>query len=258
MNGPTAAEHALQLSPDLAEAHARLQYVYVAFDWDWAAAEAEGRRALAITTTDPDVLSTAGILSYTLGRWDDAERQLRAALVRDPLNPYAMWNLGFTYYGAGRFADSEGIYRKLLEMEPSFPWSRNYLGLTLLAQGKAEEALAIVQQQNDEGERLSSSRSFLQAVGRQVEADEALTAQIAHWANTGAFYVAMTYAYRGDHDHASNGSNAHTAKGCMAYRNHRRASVQEYGRRSALLGFPAQDEPAGRIEVSRKLSVGTP
>ena len=43
-----AAERALQLSPDLAEAHARLQYVYMAFDWDWAAAEAEGRRALAI------------------------------------------------------------------------------------------------------------------------------------------------------------------------------------------------------------------
>jgi adenylate cyclase len=183
-------------------AHAQLQYVYLAFDWNWAAAETEGQRALAIAATDPEVLNIAGILSYTLGRWDDAERQIRAALVRDPLDTYAMWNLGFTYYGAGRFSDSVRIYRKLLEMEPGFPWGHNYLGLTLLAQGKADEALAVVQQQSNDGERLKLLPIMLQAVGRQAESDEALRAQIARWTNTGAFYVAMTYAYRGDHDHA--------------------------------------------------------
>jgi len=197
-----AAQRAAQLSPELAEARARLQYVHVAFDWDWVAAEADGRQALAITTTDPEVLNTAGVLSYVLGRWDNAERQLRAALVRDPLNTYAMWNLGFTYYGAGRFAESEGVYRKLLEIQPDFVWGHNYLGLTLLAQGNAEEALAVVQQQVDDGERLKVLPIVLQAAGRPAESDEALSAQIARWANTGAFYVAMTYAYRGDHDHA--------------------------------------------------------
>jgi TolB-like protein/Flp pilus assembly protein TadD len=197
-----AAQRAVQLSPALAEAHARLQYVHLAFDWDWVAAEAEGRRALTITTTDPEVLNTAGILSYVLGRWDNAERQIRAALVRDPLNTYAMWNLGFTYYGAGRFADSEGVYRKLLAIQPDFVWGNNYLGLTLLAQGKAEEALAVVQQQVDDGERLKLLPIVLWAAGRQAESDEALNAQIARWANTGAFYVAMSYAHRGDHDNA--------------------------------------------------------
>ena len=33
-----------------------------------------------------------------------------------------------------------------------------------------------------------------------AEADEALQAHIARWADRGAFFVAMTYAYRGDHD----------------------------------------------------------
>jgi tetratricopeptide (TPR) repeat protein len=40
----------------------------------------------------------------------------------------------------------------------------------------------------------------LQAAGRKAEAEQALQAQIAHWANRGAFFVAQTYAYRGDHD----------------------------------------------------------
>ncbi len=194
------AQHALQLSPDLSHAHTRLQYVYLAFDWDWVAAETEGQRALAIDPTNPSALNMAGILSRTLGRWDDAERQLRAALARDPLDPYALWNLGFTYYLAGRFAESESMYRKLLELSPDFGWTRPYLGKTLLAQGKPEAALAMVQQEVDESYRLRFLPVVLQAAGRKAEADKALQAQIAQWADTGAFFVAMTYAYRGDHD----------------------------------------------------------
>jgi TolB-like protein/Flp pilus assembly protein TadD len=196
------AQHALQLSPDLAEAHARLQWAYMSLDWDWPAAEAEGQRALAIDPTNPGALMAAGRLSATLGRWDDSERQLRAALVRDPLNPYLIWNLGFSYYRAGRFAESEGLYRKLLELEPGFLWTRSYLGKTLLAQGKPDAALAMVQQEPDEATRLWFLPVVLQAAGRQAEADEALQAQIAQWVDTGAFFVAITYAYRGDHDRA--------------------------------------------------------
>jgi tetratricopeptide (TPR) repeat protein len=197
-----ASQRALQLSPELMRARAMLQYILQTFDWDWVAAEAEGRRALAITPTDPDVLNAAGMLSVILGRWDDAERQFRASLARDPLNTYVMFNLGYAYYAASRFADSEAEYRRLLEAEPGFAWGRNYLGLTLLAQGKAREALDVVQQIEDDGERLRLFPIFLQATGRQAEADEALRAQIARWANTGAFFVAMTYAHRGDREQA--------------------------------------------------------
>ena len=41
---------------------------------------------------------------------------------------------------------------------------------------------------------------MLQAAGRQAEADQALQAQVKYWADTGAFYVAHCYAYRGDSD----------------------------------------------------------
>ena len=197
-----AANRALQLSPDNAYVYARLQYITTNFDWDWAAAEAAGRRARALAPTDPDVLNGAGVLSYALGYWSDAERQLQESLVRDPLNSYVLWNLGYTYYAAGRFAESEVVYRKLLEIEPDFAWTRNSLGKTLLLEGKAEEALAVAQRCVDEGERLKYMAVFLQAVGRQAEADKALHAQIARWADTGAYYIATTYAYRGDHDHA--------------------------------------------------------
>jgi TolB-like protein/tetratricopeptide (TPR) repeat protein len=194
------AQHALELSPDLIEAHVRLGYIHRQLDWDWAAADAALQRALAIDPTNSFALRVAGMLSTTLGRWDDAELQFRAALVRDPLDRYAIWNLGNSYYLAGRFAESESTYRKLLELAPDFGWTRPYLGKTLLAQGKPEAALAMVQQEANEGSRLLFLPLVLQAVGRRAEADDALKYLIEKWADTQAFYVAQNYAYRGDHD----------------------------------------------------------
>jgi len=194
------AQQALKVSPDLAHAHSRLQYVHLTYDWDWVAAEAEGQRALAIDPTDPYTLQVAGILSATLGRWDDAVRQFRAALVRDPLDPYTIWHLGLTYYRAGRFAESEAMYRKLIELAPDFPWTYNYLSKTLLAQGKVDEALAVLQHEVDEGWHPAMLPVVLQAAGRQPEADEALQAQITRSDGVACFFVAQNYAYRGDHD----------------------------------------------------------
>jgi tetratricopeptide (TPR) repeat protein len=88
----------------------------------------------------------------------------------------------------------------LLEIAPGFLWTRGYLGKTLLMQGKPKEALAMVQQEADEEERLAYLAVVLQAAGRQAEADEALQAQIAQWADTRAYYVAQTYAYRGENE----------------------------------------------------------
>jgi len=190
----------LQLSPDLAEAHATLQYLHRAFDWDWAAAELEGQQALAIDSTNPAALRNAGMLSYTLGRWDDAERQLRAALVRDPLNPFTIWALGTSFHLAGRLADAEAEFRELFKIEPDWRWTRSYLGKTLLAEGKPEEALALAEQNPDRGAQLILLPAFLEATGRSAEADEAMQAQIEYWADTGAYWVAMTYAYRGNPD----------------------------------------------------------
>jgi TolB-like protein/Flp pilus assembly protein TadD len=198
------ALHAVQLSPNLAEAHIGLLYVHRSFDWDWAAAEAEGQRALVIDQMNSVALHGIGMLSFTLGRWDDAERQLRAALIRDPVNTWVILSLGISYYCAGRFTEAEGTFSKLFELAPGFYWTHAYLGKTLLAQGKPNAALAMVRQDGDESSRLMYLPVVLLAAGREAEADVALQAQVAQWADTGAYYVAVSYAYRGNHELALN------------------------------------------------------
>jgi TolB-like protein len=196
------AQHALRVSPDLAEAHAFLLYVHRVCDWDWTAAELESRRALALDPTDPTALMLAGALARTLGRWTEAERHNRAALVRDPLFTIAYWQLGLTLYGAGRNEDAAAAYRKLMEIAPSFSGVHAALAVTLLAEGNREAADAMVRKETAEEYRLGYGSIVLQAAGHQAEADEALQTLVARRADTDAYYVAMTHAYRGDHDRA--------------------------------------------------------
>jgi len=196
------AQHALQLSPELADAHVVLQYVHLTYDWDWGASEREGQLALSADPNNSTALMVSGLVSSTLGRWDDAVRRLRLAVVRDPLDTYVNFNLGTAFYLAGRFADAEGQYRRVIALAPGFGWAYPYLGKTLLAEGKPEAALAVVQQAKQETDRMAMLSIALQAAGRTAEADDALSALLTKFANTDGYWVAMTYAYRGDRDHA--------------------------------------------------------
>jgi TolB-like protein/Tfp pilus assembly protein PilF len=193
------AQHALLLSPNVSEAHSTLANVYRNYDWNWAASAAEVQLALASDPANPIALMRAGQLAYTLGRWDDAERQLRSALVRDPLNTIVIVSLGIAQYSAGRFADADATYRRLLELAPDYSNGRALLGKTLLAEGKPDAALSMLQQDHQFA-RQGYLPIVLQAAGRQAESDEALKVLIAKFADTQAYYVAMTYAYRDDRD----------------------------------------------------------
>jgi len=194
------AQRALQLSPELAEAHALLQYIHRTYDWDWASCEAEGREALRIDPSNVHALVTAGKLARTLGRWDDAQRYANAALARDPFYTYAIWDLGRASYGAGRFADAEASYRKLLALAPDFGGARSHLVTTLVQEGRPDAALAMARQDSDEEDRLTVLPIALQASNRKGEADEALHTLIAKFGNGQAYSVARIYAFRGESD----------------------------------------------------------
>jgi adenylate cyclase len=193
-------QHALQVSPDLADAHLLLGYIHRTYDWDWAAAQSEARQGLALDPKVWNALELNGQVAASIGDWDDAERYFRQVLVNDPLNPQTHWDVGTTLYRAGRFAAAETEYRKLIELAPDFAWTRAYLALTLLAESKAAAALVMAEQEVDEASRLDVLPIVLQAAGRQAEADAALKALTAKFADSDAYYVAMNYAYRHDHD----------------------------------------------------------
>lgn len=197
-----SAERALQLSPQLADAHALLQVVLVQADKDWAAAEDEGKKALALDPTNPEVLFGAGWFASIQRRYEEGERMYRKALERDPLNFNLVDGIAENYYRTGRLADAEQILSAHIEREPRSAWSRAMLSRVQLVQGKADVALATLREEVDEGARIAYLPIMLQANGRQSEADAALKELVAYWGDGCAICIARAYAYRGDKERA--------------------------------------------------------
>ena len=197
-----AAQRAVEVSPENAYAHAKLEYFYLNHAWDWKSAETEQQRAFEIDPNDPEVINVAGIHSYIRCRFENAEQQFRRLLEVDPLAPYALWNLGYALYGAGRLADADLIFRKLIEIEPEFSWTANSLAAVLVVQGNADEALEVVKRQADDDERYKLLPLFLYATGQETASDEAMREQEIRWATRGAYFIAITHVFRGEHDGA--------------------------------------------------------
>jgi TolB-like protein len=197
-----AAEHALSLQPDLAEAHAQMGSIQRAYDWDWHGAEASIRRAQDLAPGNAAVLRQAAIMARCLGRSEEAIVLLRRALEQDPLSGSTYNALGWALHAANRLPESEAAYRKALELAPQRVYTRALLAMALLSLGRADEALAVAIEEPDEAFRLWALSIVHHAAGRPAESDEAARELIGKHAEGVAFQIAEMQAARGRTDSA--------------------------------------------------------
>jgi len=194
-------EQALQIDPNLPNAHILMGQIHRDFDWDWARARAEFERALEL---DPNDTTAHVQLSYldalTQGRPGAHIEDLRRALLRDPLDSNALWTLGVGLLDAGRPKESEAAFRRLLELSPDFTSGYSSLANTLLSMGRYREALAAAQKEPDEGERLAILPMVYWAMGQRSESDRVLRHFERVYGNVAAYEVAQDRAYRGEAD----------------------------------------------------------
>jgi tetratricopeptide (TPR) repeat protein len=200
----TAVEHALNLDPGSGMAHSLLCTIHLVHDWDWGAAAEECNRALSLEPRNPQVLGYAGQYHTVVGQWDEAARLITASIAVDPL--FAGWHdeLAIIRDHTGRLADAEAERRKTLEISPTYERGHLDLGLTLLAEGKLEAALDAIHQETIDGGRDAGLAIVYYAMGRKVEADEALARYTRDHANDRAYRIAQIHAYRGDGNEAFN------------------------------------------------------
>ena len=77
-----AAQHALALDPDNADAHAALGLIAMNYDWDWAMAEQELRRALALDPSNALTYDWYAEYLMVIGRADLSLNQIEHARAR--------------------------------------------------------------------------------------------------------------------------------------------------------------------------------
>jgi len=196
-------ESALEMAPDLAEAHiTRGNYFFNCTD-DWAQADEQFARAVALEPHSARALRyRGGFLSSVLGRNAEAARLLEEAVERDPLSFAARASLSNSLAALGRLDDAERVARLALSLEPERPRFHAALGRIALQRGRPQSSLSECEVEPDPEFRLSCLAEARFALGQVAESDAALAELTAKFANDDATAIAEVYAYRGETGHA--------------------------------------------------------
>src|SRR5262249_29798157 len=84
--GKAAAAKALELDPNLAEAHNPLAYAHLHYDWDWPAAEREFQKTLELNPGYTAAIHWYSHYLTAMGRHEDSLAMTQRGLARDPLD----------------------------------------------------------------------------------------------------------------------------------------------------------------------------
>ena len=136
-----AALQALQLDPQLAEAHVALGHIKLWLDWDWPAAETEFKRGIALNGALALAHNQYAMYLATLGRVPDAIAEVKRAQELDPLSPIVNSDLGWYLFYAGQTADAVAQFRKTIEFDSNSVSAHRGLGVTLSQMGRSDEAI---------------------------------------------------------------------------------------------------------------------
>jgi serine/threonine protein kinase/tetratricopeptide (TPR) repeat protein len=200
-----AALKAIQLDPQLGEAHSSLGLVLGQYDWDWTEAEREHKRAIELNANSPSALMYYAELLSLRGHNDQAIATATRGRELDPVSGAVGLQLSRAYFHARQYDRAAQSFRQFLETNPHFWPLHLFLGQVYEQQGQYAKALAELHQA--EGPTLQA-RSVIGHVyarsGQRPEAEKILGELIAR--SNAAYlpptYIARIYAGLGQKDEA--------------------------------------------------------
>jgi tetratricopeptide (TPR) repeat protein len=203
----TAVTKALELDPNLSEAHRLLAEIYFEHDRNWVAAEEHFARALDLEPSDALTHESYGEFLSARGRHEEAIEHSRKAVRLDPASPDARAQLGHALYYAQRFDEALGQLEETHKQAPDLSSVHYGFGRVYLKLGQHDEAIAAF----EKGDALAASGpSFLTAYAHAVAGhdEQARTILKIHETNYNAGNVddadriALIYIGLGDKDRA--------------------------------------------------------
>lgn len=172
-----AAERALQLEPDLAEAHVSLATVLLDYYRHREAAERHYRRALSL---QPDNATAHQLFAEFLrdqGRFEQAITEIDEAIRLDPLSPYHRLVRGIVLHMARRHDEAMQEFEGLLAATPDYPMAHFYIALTCASSDRPDRALHaldVVDPDHTFPDAISMRGAVHARAGREAEARAAL------------------------------------------------------------------------------------
>jgi len=194
-----AAKRALEIDPDLAEAHAALAYSNL-YDWNWTLARQGFERAIALNPNyAPAHLWFAHYLTAR-GEFDRGQQEVRLAADLDPLSPIIQTQIAWLLGHARRFPEAIAQYRKVLAQTPDYQWALWSLGGALLETGDYDTAIQTLEKAahvNRTGSMIGTLSWGYGRAGRKQEAEKLLQELLALSKHSYVPPHAMVHVYLG-------------------------------------------------------------
>ncbi len=199
-----AAKKALELDPNLAEAHTSLAYVTLSYDWDLPGARQEFSRALALDPASATAHHWFSHYFMAVGDIGKATEQMQAARRLEPLSSSINIGIGWCYYYGKQYEQAIDQYRSVVEMDPSFPMAHETLGMAYQQKGMMTEALSefkkAVSLSDSSPYSVAGLATAYAAAGQSAAAQQELAQlqEISKRHYVPALYVASIYHAMGD------------------------------------------------------------
>ena len=158
-NGKVAAMKALQLDPDLAEAHTSLAALLWLHDWRWSEAETEFKRSLELSPGYANANHWYAEYLMTMGRHGDGMARMKKGQELDPLSLIINVAVGWAFYHAHRYDEAIDQLRRTIDLDPNYPVTYWILGLSLRKTGCHDLAIA----EGEKSVRLSGGSPLMRA-----------------------------------------------------------------------------------------------
>ncbi len=164
---------ALQIDPELAEAHATLGLVHRNL-WEWRESEAEFKRSIQLKPNYASAHHWYSQCLRDLRRFNEALTEIRKAAALDPLSMVVGTNVGINLDSIGRKAEAIEQLRRTIELDPTFGPAHMFLGRVYVETGSSEAGLRelekAVELTGRSGESLSRLGYAYATLGRRADA----------------------------------------------------------------------------------------
>ena len=198
------AKRALEIDPNLGDAHASLGMTFLLYDWNWEDADRELQIA---TKLDPNIVRAHQWYAVKLiaeGQEEMADSEVKSALQADPLALGANFHAGRIEYLSRKYDAATSHLEKTLEIDPSNVTSMAYLGLVYLEKGDTQKAIKMLERAKSLSDSLPAALGPLGCAYARAN-EKAKVAQTirelqeaAGRGEIAAYYLATIYSTMGD------------------------------------------------------------
>ena len=201
-----AVAKALEIDPDLPEAHTVAGMIAATYDWDWVKAEREFKRSLEL---DANLAIThyryAWVYLSPLGRHDEAIAEMKRAMELEPLSLVQGANFAAVYLYARQFDKALDQARKTYDLDPNLVTSQNWMCHSLDVNGMYAESLAISEKAALSNRSLEAALGYAYAKGGRRQEAEAVLKQWKEIEKTkyvSNYWMAVVHVALGERDAA--------------------------------------------------------